>query len=148
METLDAIIQECANSNNLGIQYEKEGDIDAAIEVYEKNTLLNYPATHSYERLMVLYRKRKEYSKEIAVIEKAIELFSDENERRAEIAVNNYPSMAAEIQEALVACKTVCDNNDINQYGYPRVVFNPYDVCKYRSRLAKVVKLAEKADDR
>lgn len=148
MGMFDEILSECASSNNLGIQYEKEGNVDAAIEVYERNILLNYPATHSYERLMILYRRRKEYHKEITVIEKAIELFSDENERRAESAINKYPSMAAEIQDALIACKMVCDNNDINQYGYPRVVFNPYDVCKYRNRLSRAQQLTEKAKGR
>lgn len=65
----------CAALNNEGIQYEKQGEIDKAINVYEQNITDGYPATHSYDRLMILYRKRKEYDKEIAVIEKAIEIF-------------------------------------------------------------------------
>lgn len=142
MKTIESIISECATANNLGIQYEKEGNIDAAIEVYEKNILLDYPATHSYERLMLLYRKQKEYRNEIRVIERAISVFSIENERRAQSATKLYPSFSCEIQEALKSCTKVCDYNDINEYGYAKVIFNPYDVNKYRRRLEKVIKLS------
>lgn len=147
MGVFDEILEECAKLNNLGIQYEKEGNIDAAIEVYEENLLLNYPATHSYERLMILYRKRGEYLKEVAVIEKAIGLFADENKRRAEVAISKYPSMATEIKDAIEACRAVCDNNNINQYGNPYVIFNPYDICRYKSRLAKAKRLADKSQE-
>lgn len=147
MGAFDEILAECAKLNNLGIQYEKEGNIDAAIGVYEENLLLNYPATHSYERLMILYRKRGEYLKEVAVIEKAIELFADENKRRAEVAIRKYPSMATEIKDAIEACRAVCDNNNINQYGNPYVIFNPYDICRYKSRLAKAKRLADKSQE-
>lgn len=142
MRTIESIIAECATANNLGIQYEKEGNIDAAIEVYEKNILLDYPATHSYERLMVIYRKLNKYDKEIRIIEKAISVFSIENERRAQTAIKLYPSFSCEIQEALKSCTKVCDYNNINEYGFPKVIFNPYDVEKYRKRLNKVIKLA------
>ena len=53
--------------------YEKAGKIGLAIRTYEKNIEGDcYPACHSFDRLMVLYRKRKEYDKELAVIEKAL----------------------------------------------------------------------------
>ena len=68
-------LSECAALNNKGIRYEKNGEIDKAIDVYERNIADGYPATHAYDRLMVLYRKRKEFDKEIAVIEKAIKVF-------------------------------------------------------------------------
>lgn len=70
---------ECVRLNNLGIEQEKKGNIEKAIEIYEQNIKGLYEATHSYDRLMILYRKRKEYEKEIAVIEKAIEVFSNVN---------------------------------------------------------------------
>ena len=74
-EARDKRLRDCAALNNKGIQYEKHGEIGKAIDVYERNIADGYPATHSYDRLMILYRKQKEYDKEIAVIEKAIKVF-------------------------------------------------------------------------
>lgn len=68
-------LSETVNNNNIGIAFEKSGNIDSAIEAYERNLDIAYPALHSYERLMVLYRKEKRYDDEIRVIEKAINDF-------------------------------------------------------------------------
>lgn len=65
-----------ARRNNEGTELEKSGRIDDAIAVYEENIKVGYPASHSYERLMILYRKRKEYDQEIRVILRAIEVFA------------------------------------------------------------------------
>lgn len=70
----------CAELNNKGIAHEKADEIDLAIETYEKNIKLRYPATHSYERLMILYRKRKEYQKELEVIDIALQVFNSNQE--------------------------------------------------------------------
>lgn len=76
----DKQLANCAELNNKGIAYEKSGNIDAAIRVYEQNIASNspYPATHSFERLMILYRKRSDYINEIRVIKKAIRIFPNE----------------------------------------------------------------------
>lgn len=71
-------LQQTADNNNKGIAFEKEGNITSAIEVYEENLKIGYPATHSYIRLMILYRKEKKYEDEIRVIKKAIDLFSSD----------------------------------------------------------------------
>lgn len=68
-------LSETASNNNIGIDFEKKGNIYGAIEMYEKNIDIAYPALHSYERLMILYRKEKRYNEEIRVIEKAIKDF-------------------------------------------------------------------------
>lgn len=64
----------------LGTRLEKEGNNDGAIraycecvrfgEAYPRFTLYNY--LHSLERLMVLYRKKKDFGAEIKVIEKVL----------------------------------------------------------------------------
>lgn len=66
----------CAELNNKGMAQEKSGDIDLAIETYEENIKGGYPALHSYERLMILYRKRKDYQNELRVIEIALQVFT------------------------------------------------------------------------
>lgn len=69
-------LHQTATNNNEGIAFEKQGDTASAIEVYEKNLEMGYPASHSYNRLMIIYHKEKRYEDEIRVIKKAIEVFS------------------------------------------------------------------------
>lgn len=72
-------LSECVELNNKGIELEKNGETDAAIEVYEKNIKPGcWPARHSFDRLLVLYRKRKDYTNELRVCKAAIELFDGE----------------------------------------------------------------------
>ena len=134
----------CAALNNEGIQYEKQGEIDKAINVYEQNIADGYPATHSYERLMILYRKRKEYDKEISVAKRAIEVFGRENKKRAKKAITEYPTKKAEIESALESC-TVVRGDMKNLSGALMVCFAPYDVNKYRRRLEKASLLNAKS---
>ena len=47
-----------------------------AIKTYEKNIESDFPAHHSHKRLMVLYRKNKDYENELRVIKRAVEVFS------------------------------------------------------------------------
>lgn len=68
----------CAELNNKGIELEKHGKIVEAIAIYEENIKGDcYPAIHSFDRLLVLYRKSKDYENEKRVAEKAIYLFSE-----------------------------------------------------------------------
>lgn len=72
-------IQRIAMLNNKGIELEKRGEIQEAIKIYEQN--ISYgdcDATHSYNRLMILYRKQKDYINEMRVIKKAIYMFPKE----------------------------------------------------------------------
>lgn len=71
-------LYKCCELNNLGIKYEKEGDVDKAVNAYEENINIGYPARHSYDRLLVLYRKRKDYDNEERVAAKAYSLFGEE----------------------------------------------------------------------
>lgn len=61
--------------NNDGIAFEKDGKIEEAIKVYEENIELGFPAMHSYTRLMIIYRRLKDYDNEQRVIRRAIEVY-------------------------------------------------------------------------
>lgn len=75
-EARNRALTRCAELNNEGMRLEKQGDIDAAIAIYEQNISGDcYPATHSFDRLMILYRKRKDYQNERRVIQKSIKIF-------------------------------------------------------------------------
>ena len=77
-EAFERKLTQCARLNNRGIAYEKEGKIDLAINTYEENISGDcYAACHSFDRLMILYRKAKDYDNEIRVINKAIDVLCE-----------------------------------------------------------------------
>ena len=81
----DRLLSKCAQRNNRGSELEKAGDIKKAIKVYESNIQEGcYPAFHSFNRLMVLYRKLKDYDNEIRVIKRALEVFQDSSNNNDE----------------------------------------------------------------
>ena len=61
--------------NQKGMEYEKDKNIDKAIEHYEKSIGYNFQGSHPYNRLAILYRKNKDYDNEIRVLRKAIEVY-------------------------------------------------------------------------
>lgn len=61
--------------NKKGMEFEKNNDIDNAIKYYELSIENNFEGTYPYDRLMILYRKKKDYCNEIRVIENGIRMF-------------------------------------------------------------------------
>ncbi|MFZ4897300.1 tetratricopeptide repeat protein [Enterococcus durans] len=65
--------------NNLnGIELEKSGNIDQAIQLYEKNIKHRFQGNHPYDRLAIIYRKRKDSVNEKRVLEIAIDVFTND----------------------------------------------------------------------
>ena len=85
----DKLLIETARLNNEGIAFEKEGKIDEAIETYEKNISLGFKATHSFDRLRILYRKRKDYENMARVIKREGEVFGY-TQAEIEDKINRY----------------------------------------------------------
>lgn len=82
----DRLLSKCAQRNNRGSELEKAGEIRKAIKVYESNIQEGcYPAFHSFNRLMVLYRKLKDYDNEIRVIKRALEVFQYSSNNNDEV---------------------------------------------------------------
>lgn len=63
--------------NNQGSELEKEGRIDEAIQLYEQNArdLVDTPFT--YNRLRIIYTKRKDYQNAIRVCRVALSVYGD-----------------------------------------------------------------------
>lgn len=135
-DSFNKMIFETARLNNEGIVFERNGEIEKAIEVYEEAILIGYSATHAYDRLMIIYRRLKRYDDEIRVIYRAIEVFTKENEKRFEFAINNPDNegIKRELQAGLETCISVMGTK-----GF--YAFAPYPVIKWSSRLTKVLKL-------
>lgn len=60
-----------------GFDAKNTGDSDSDIEFYKKQVAEGFDGNHPYDRLAIYYRKRKEYDKEIEVLRKAIDVFSN-----------------------------------------------------------------------
>ena len=142
-EELEEISQQEVQDENsrlikLGIDLEKEGMINEAIAVYEKAIKPQLPATHPYDRLMILYRKKKDYYNEIRIIKIAISVFMKENERRAGRIIEEDSSLYNQVMQAL-------ETNESIRYEDGKWAFVQYDVMEYITRLEKAKKLLEKS---
>lgn len=62
--------------NLKGIEYEKSGDIEKAIELYERVVSRKFDGSHPYDRLSILYRKQGNFEAEETVLKKAISVFT------------------------------------------------------------------------
>lgn len=70
---IEAIIVE---RNLKGRELEKQGKIEAAIKLYERNVADEVDTPFPYIRLAIIYRKQKRPEDEIRILEKAIEIFT------------------------------------------------------------------------
>jgi tetratricopeptide (TPR) repeat protein len=61
--------------NNEARQAERAGHMQKAIKLYEQNIKEDYADEYAFERLMIIYRKQKEYKDELRVINRGIDLF-------------------------------------------------------------------------
>ena len=74
---LSKIENNLVNRNLKGIKLEKEGKIDKAIKLYEKNIEEEFDGSHPYERLAIIYSKKGSLEDEIRVLEKAVWVFEN-----------------------------------------------------------------------
>lgn len=125
-----ALLCKTSSLNNKGIALEKDKNIEEAIKVYEENVKLGYPATHSYDRLMILYSRIKDPENEVRIIKKAIEVFNEENNRKANCSIEKNPQFKEQILEALKSEGKVMGDN-----GF--YIFSSYNIEKYKQRLIK-----------
>jgi tetratricopeptide (TPR) repeat protein len=66
------------NERNLkGTEFEKTGDLQKAIELYEENVAENFKGNHPYDRLATIYKNQLDLENEIRVLEKAIIVFEE-----------------------------------------------------------------------
>lgn len=78
-----------AHLNNIGIAKEKDGDIDGAIEAYEENMKIGVKASFAYDRLRILYKKRKDFVNMERAIRRKCEVY-EMNPQETEDEVKHY----------------------------------------------------------
>ena len=137
-EILDIMV----NRNNKGIEVEKKGDIESALKLYEQNVTDEFFGTHPYDRLAMIYRKRKQFDDEIRILKRKISIFEKINQEELhhflEHYSKNYPK---ELIEKAKSFKQIRDTKG-------RVIFNPYPIDDYQKRLEKVRILKGKYKER
>lgn len=70
------LLQRTAMLNNKDIEFEKNKEIESAIRVYEENIKLGCLASHSFDRLGILYRKRGDIINEKRVLCRRYEVYN------------------------------------------------------------------------
>src|SRR3954463_16407162 len=75
--------------NQAAKEAEANDDFDKAIGLYEQNITEPFHDQYAFERLMVIYRKRKEYKQELRVIKKGIDVFREENKKQLEETIGS-----------------------------------------------------------
>lgn len=63
--------------NLKGSEFEKTGNFEKAIELYEKNVEESFKGNHPYDRLATIYKNQNDIDNEIRVLEKAIIVFEE-----------------------------------------------------------------------
>lgn len=92
--------------NSRGIELEAEGLVDNAVECYEANVRDGFDGDHPYNRLAIIYRRRGDTQREVAVLNRAIEVFEQlQGSPRADVA-SKLEQFRQQLGQALVR-----DNN-------------------------------------
>jgi len=68
--------------NKVAREAEEDGDVNKATRFYEQNIKEDYADKFAFERLMIIYRKEKEYKNELRVIKRGIEVFQQNFKER------------------------------------------------------------------
>ena len=95
---ISQIWNDMVTRNNKGIKFEKENKIECAIKLYEQNVSDEFSGTHPYDRLMIIYRRRKQLNDEIRIIENTIRIFEGMDDR-------GYLSYILKLKERLKKAK-------------------------------------------
>lgn len=66
-----------AERNLKGTEFEKTGNFEKAIELYEENVRESYKGNHPYDRLATIYKNQNDIDNEIRILEKAIIVYEE-----------------------------------------------------------------------
>ena len=115
-----------------GKYLEKSENVDAAIEAYEEALKYEPTAHNMYKRLLVLYRRRKEFENEKRVIKLAIKVFSNEREMRLDRAIKEIPELKDKLVDifengGMISAKEGGLYGHGYHYSFPRDTITPYE---------------------
>jgi tetratricopeptide (TPR) repeat protein len=115
-----------------GIKAEREGDLELAATLYER-AIKEKPADEfSYNRLMIVYRKLKQYKNELRVINKAIKNFKEAHAKKAGKGLRKN-STIGKLSTALMKSAGLLDKKG-------NVVYVPEPIASWEKRKSTVEK--------
>lgn len=91
MNKTDDLVDEAAN-NQSGAKAEANGNVEQAIQLYEKNIKKDIADSFPFDRLMILYRRQKRYKDELRVINRGIEVFNNQLQRQQQQLLSHSKS--------------------------------------------------------
>ncbi len=97
---------------------EEEGNIEEATALYEKAIKQLPFLEQPYNRLMVIYRKKKNLKDELRVINKALNLFIARHDTKKKLL--KVPGKVAQLSKALL--KEIGEGNKAFENTYPRPI--------------------------
>jgi tetratricopeptide (TPR) repeat protein len=108
---------------------EKEGKLEEAAEGYEE-ILKDHPLnSRAYDRLIIVYRKLKEYNKELATVERAIKHFEEKFNKEQPA----YNKRVATLSKALLKATGLSDKKGNNLY-------QPGELLRWKKRKDLLIK--------
>jgi len=78
--------------NKIAKEAEEDDDVNKAVRFYEQNIKEDYADKIAFERLMIIYRKQKEYKEELRVIKRGIEVFQKNMKERVKHSLARHVS--------------------------------------------------------
>ena len=120
----------------LGKEAETSNDYSKASKYYEKAIKLEPHAEFAYNRLMVIFRKTKDYESELKTIQKGIETFESYNEKKAR-RIFGRDSKAIQISNSLAKSLGLKDKKGKN-------LIHPEPIGKWIKRAETVKKKLQK----
>ena len=76
--------------NKIAKEAEEDGDTNKAVRFYEQNIKEDYADEYAFERLMIIYRKQKDYKDELRVINRGIDLFEHSLQRHLKQTLSRH----------------------------------------------------------
>ena len=82
----------------------EKNDSSKAIRLYEQNIKEDYADEFAFDRLMIIYRRQKDYADELRVINRGIEVFQNTLERHLEHSLHRRGNLekVAQISKAIM----------------------------------------------
>jgi tetratricopeptide (TPR) repeat protein len=119
------------------VEWERDGELELAAETWQKIIKSNPHDGRAYDRLMIIYRKLKDYEKEIKTINTAINSF----EKSFREKQPTYSKKIASISKALSKATGLSDKKGNN-------IYQPNELARWKKRKTSVLKFQKKAKSR
>ena len=129
--SLSPVYSECIATAN---ELEQNNELDEAIKAYQKCLKIKKTDEYAFDRLMILFRKQKEYKKELDIIQQAIDAFE---KLYAESAPAKTNKLIQKISNSILRSTGLSDKRG-------NLVFKPQPILRWHKRATLLKKRLKK----